>query len=66
VSVDSDSSKQRWRVRRREQGRQRTRTFPTQWEAQSFDESLRAKVEPALPAHAIVERGATLPMLRDG
>jgi hypothetical protein len=52
VSVDFDSSKHRWR----EQGRQRTRRFPTQEEAHAFDESLRAEVEPAGPGRAIVER----------
>jgi hypothetical protein len=46
VSVDFDSSKQRWRVRWREQGRQRTRRFSTREEAHAFDESLRPEVEP--------------------
>src|SRR4051794_30741597 len=50
VSVDFDSSKQRWRVRWREQGRQRTRRFSTQEEANAFDESLRAEVQPTRPA----------------
>jgi hypothetical protein len=56
VSVDFDSSKQRWRVRWREQGRQRTRRFSTQDEAHAFDESLRAELEPTRPERAIVER----------
>jgi integrase len=56
VSVDFDSSKQRWRVRWREQGRQRTRRFSTREEAHAFDESLRAEVEPTRPERAIVER----------
>jgi len=55
VSVDFDSSKSRWRVRWREQGRQRTRRFPTQTEALAFDESLRAEVEPAERGRAVVE-----------
>jgi hypothetical protein len=44
MSVDFDSNKQRWR----EQGRRRTRRSPAQEEAQAFDESLRAKAEPAV------------------
>jgi integrase len=56
VSVDSDSCKQRWRVRWREQGRQRTRRFFTQEDARAFDEALRAEVEPTEPGRTIVER----------
>jgi hypothetical protein len=55
VSVDFDPSKQRWRVRWREQGRQRTRRFPTQQEAAAFDEALRADAGLAAPGPAIVE-----------
>jgi hypothetical protein len=55
VSVDFDPSKQRWRVRWREQERQRTRRFPTQREAAAFDEALRADVGLAAPRPAIVE-----------
>ena len=56
MSVDFDSSKQRWRVRWREQGRQRTRRFSTQEEAHAFDESLRTEVDPWGPKLTLVER----------
>ena len=55
MSVDFDPSKQRWRVRWREQGRQRTRRFPTREEAAAFDEALRADAGLAAPRPAIVE-----------
>jgi hypothetical protein len=55
VSVDFDPSKQRWRVRWREQGRQRTRRFPTRQEAAAFDETMRADAGPAVPNLGIVE-----------
>jgi hypothetical protein len=38
VSVDFDPSKQRWRVRWREDGKQRSRRFATEVEAIAFDE----------------------------
>ena len=53
MSVDFDSSKQRWRARWREQGRQRARRFSTREEAHVFDESLRAEVETTGPGPAI-------------
>jgi hypothetical protein len=39
VSVDFDPSKQRWRVRWREDGRQRSRRFATEAEAIAFDQT---------------------------
>jgi hypothetical protein len=41
VSVDFDSSKQRWRVRWREGGRQRSKRFRLEQDAVTFDASLR-------------------------
>jgi hypothetical protein len=54
VSVDFDSSKQRWRVRRREDGRQKSRRFRTEAEAIEFDASLRS----AMPQTAIYTRAS--------
>jgi len=45
VSLDFDRSKQRWRVRRREQGRQRSRRFKTHPEALAFERSLVTEAE---------------------
>ena len=56
MSVDFDSSKQRWRVRWREQGRRRTRRFSTREEADALDASRRPEVEPTRPELTIVER----------
>jgi hypothetical protein len=52
VSVDFDPSKQRWRVRWREDGKQRSKRFATEDEAIAFDEALHASGAPA-PAQAV-------------
>ena len=41
MSVHYDDGRQRWVVRWREDGRQRTRRFKTVEEAESFDEAIR-------------------------
>jgi len=50
VSVDFDRSKQRWGVRWREHGRQRSRRFKTHAEALAFERSLVTEAE---PPHAV-------------
>jgi ATP-dependent DNA ligase len=49
VSVDFDPSEQRWRVRWRENGKQRSRRFATEADAVAFDEQRAALKREPLP-----------------
>lgn len=51
MSIDFEPQRQRYRVRWREAGRQRSRRFATREEAEAFAASLAAPPSPALPVH---------------
>ena len=54
MSVDFDPSKQRWRVRWREDGKQRSRRFATEAEAVAFDNERGAAAQEAPEAEGVL------------
>jgi hypothetical protein len=66
MSVHHDAGRQRWVVRWREDGRQRTRRFRTPEEADSFDEAIRGGKDESAASSQSATAPRTTPEGRDG